>query len=48
MIGNITPPRLDPEAMIPKDAALFLKNQVPTDAVEALKTMLEPSELTTP
>ena len=48
MIGKITPPRLDPEAMIPNDAALFLKNQVPTDAVAALKAMLEPRELTRP
>ena len=48
MIGKITPPRLDPEAMMPNEAALFLKNQVPTDPVQALNTMLEPKELTNP
>ena len=35
MMGKITPPRDDPDAIIPKDAALFLKNQVPFELIAA-------------
>ncbi len=31
MIGNITPPMDDPEAITPKAVALFLKNHVPIE-----------------
>ena len=31
IMGNITPPREDPEAIIPNAAARFLKNHVPTE-----------------
>lgn len=34
-IGNITPPRLEPEAITPKAAARFLKNHVPTELIAA-------------
>jgi len=33
MMGYMTPPKEDPEAMIPKAAARFLKNQVPTELI---------------
>lgn len=31
MMGKITPPRLEPDAMIPNAAARLLKNQVPIE-----------------
>lgn len=34
-IGKITPPRDDPEAMIPKAVARFLKNQVLMEPIPA-------------
>jgi hypothetical protein len=33
MIGKITPPREEPDAMMPKAAARFLKNHVPTELI---------------
>lgn len=48
MIGKITPPSDDPDAMTPNAAALFLKNQVPTEFMAAKKTILEPIGLHTP
>jgi hypothetical protein len=35
MIGKITPPREEPDAWIPKAAARFLKNHVPTELIAA-------------
>ena len=35
IIGMITPPRDDPEAIIPKAVARFLKNHVPTELIAA-------------
>jgi hypothetical protein len=46
MIGRTTPPRDDPETMIPKAAARLLKNQVTSEDMEALKTALDPMDAT--
>jgi hypothetical protein len=46
MIGRTTPPRDEPETMIPKAPALRLKNQVTSEDMQALKTALDPMAAT--
>lgn len=48
MIGKITPPRLDPEAVTPKAVARFFANQVLTALTLALKMALAPIGLQMP
>ena len=48
MMGNITPPRLEPETMIPNARALFFENHVPTLLMAAKKIKLAPMGLQTP
>lgn len=48
MIGKITPPRLDPEAVIPSANARRLANQPLTELIEALNIALAPSGLHIP
>jgi hypothetical protein len=46
MIGRITPPRDEPETMIPNAAARCLKNQVISEDIQALKTALDAMDAT--
>ena len=48
IIGKMTPPRDDPDAMIPKAVARLLKNHVPVELIAAKKTALAPRALQTP
>lgn len=48
MMGKITPPRLDPEAMMPSAKARRLPNQVLTELTQALKMALAPRGLQMP
>lgn len=48
IMGRTTPPRLDPEAMIPSAKARRLANQVLTELTQALKMALAPSGLQIP
>lgn len=48
MIGKITPPKLDPEAITPRAKARRFPNQVTTEFTQALKMALAPSALQIP
>lgn len=48
MIGKMTPPRLDPEAVTPRAKPRRLANQVLTELTEALKMALAPIGLQIP
>jgi hypothetical protein len=48
IIGKITPPKDDPDAMVPKAVARFLKNHVPVELMAAKKIALAPSAEHTP
>ena len=48
MIGKMTPPSDEPDAMMPNAVARFLKNQVPTELVAAVKIAAAPKALQNP
>lgn len=48
MMGKMTPPKLEPEAMIPRAKARRFANQVLTEFTQALKMALAPSGLQIP